>query len=56
MPFDFGGGATGMGQLTINVAEALHGQLAALYPGRTVGGRLATVSPLFRRRLGAAEG
>jgi hypothetical protein len=35
MPFDFGGGATGMGQLTVNVAEALHGQLAALYPGRT---------------------
>ena len=35
MPFDFGGGTTGMGQLTITVAEALHGQLKALYPGRT---------------------
>jgi hypothetical protein len=35
MPFDFGGGATGMGQLTVNVAEALHGQLKALYPGLT---------------------
>ena len=35
MPFDFGGGTTGMGQLTINVAEAMHAQLKALYPGRT---------------------
>jgi cellulose binding protein with CBM2 domain len=35
MPFDLGGGTTGMGQLTVNVAEALHAQLKALYPGRT---------------------
>lgn len=33
MPFDLGGGTTGMGQLSVNVAEALHGQLKALYPG-----------------------
>jgi len=33
MPFDFGGGATGMGQLTINVAEALHQQLRGYYSG-----------------------
>lgn len=33
MPFDFGGGQTGMGQLTVNVAEALHQQLKGYYPG-----------------------
>ncbi|HEV7655785.1 MAG TPA: cellulose binding domain-containing protein [Mycobacteriales bacterium] len=32
MPFDLGGGTTGMGQLTITVAEDLHAQLRALYP------------------------
>jgi hypothetical protein len=35
MPFDFGGGQTGMGQLTVNVAEALHAQLRTYYPGRS---------------------
>lgn len=35
MPFDFGGGATGMGQLTVTVAEALHAQLKAYYPGKS---------------------
>ena len=35
MPFDFGGGQTGMGQLTVDVAEALHRQLKTYYPGRS---------------------
>gem|GEM_PF-221833 len=35
MPFDFGGGASGMGQTTINIAEAFHQQLKTLYPGLT---------------------
>ena len=35
MPFDFGGGATGMGQLTVSVAEALHAQLKTYYPGKS---------------------
>lgn len=35
MPFDFGGGATGMGQLTISVAEKTHAQLKKAYPGKS---------------------
>jgi hypothetical protein len=35
MPFDLGGGSTGMGQLSVNIAEQLHAQLRTLYPGRT---------------------
>jgi hypothetical protein len=35
MPFDLGGGSTGMGQLSVNIAEQLHAQLKTFYPGRT---------------------
>jgi uncharacterized membrane protein len=35
MPFDLGGGSTGMGQLSVNIAEQLHAQLRTFYPGRT---------------------
>jgi hypothetical protein len=35
MPFDLGGGSTGMGQLSVSIAEQVHAQLKTFYPGRT---------------------
>jgi hypothetical protein len=52
MPFDFGGGATGMGQLTINVAEAFHNQLAGYYPGVDVYRRMGISSMNGRTDVG----
>ena len=35
MPFDFGGGGTNMGQLSIQASEGLHKQLKAAFPGKS---------------------